>query len=220
MERLIAFGCSFTFGHGLSDCFRPPVDPGRRPSNKVWPNLIATHLKRKCINKSWPGSSNKRIWKSILDFKFKKDDIVFILWSFPERTAIFKETNKTVDIITSNSNNELYYKNFYDEYDSKTMMGLFISHANFYLESKNIKTFNLLVRKEYRDNLIKDQSINLVPYFLGDMMHDYPLALDNSHPGEEFQKVFSNKVITHIDEPISNNQTTFEKIKKVFRNES
>ena len=73
--RVIAFGCSFTFGHGLPDCFNPPKNPGKAPSKYAWPSLVANELNVKCINKSLPGSSNKRIWHNIGKFKFKKTKI-------------------------------------------------------------------------------------------------------------------------------------------------
>lgn len=37
MSRLIAFGCSHTYGHGLPDCFIPPHRPGTDPSKLSWP---------------------------------------------------------------------------------------------------------------------------------------------------------------------------------------
>ena len=43
MNKLWAFGCSLTFGHGLSDCFDGPKTNGAGPLPSIysWPAVLA-----------------------------------------------------------------------------------------------------------------------------------------------------------------------------------
>ena len=88
MDRLVAFGCSNTYGEGLPDCWVDKNgDPSRtkdgyhgpKPSKLAWPRLIANNMKRKCVNFAVPGASNKHILDIILHTKFVKGDIVVIV---------------------------------------------------------------------------------------------------------------------------------------------
>lgn len=88
--RLVASGCSMTYGHGLQDCFIPPVNPGKVASKLAWPSITAKLLGRECINVSRPGGSNANIIKSILEIDLKKTDTVTILWSFLTRDLEYK----------------------------------------------------------------------------------------------------------------------------------
>ena len=76
MKRIIAHGCSCTYGHSLEDCV-DPVDtalPGPAPSKMAYPQLIADTLGRECINASTPGIGNLNILRNILNFDYQEDD--------------------------------------------------------------------------------------------------------------------------------------------------
>lgn len=90
MKRLIAFGCSHTYGMGLEDSFieEEPFKPYISPSKYAWPNLLAEQLDRECVNLSIPGGSNLEILYSILDFKFQKSDSVVVGWTSPLRDIV------------------------------------------------------------------------------------------------------------------------------------
>ena len=90
MARLVAFGASYTYGDGLPDTF--PND--NKPSSLAWPGILADNLNLECVNMSSQGAGNKKIWHDILNFKFKPNDIVFILWAFPNRYTIFNSKSK------------------------------------------------------------------------------------------------------------------------------
>ena len=100
MRKFIAGGCSFTFGHELSD----DVD-GKEPSRKSWayglnlatrkPSLTANYLiKYDYICTAHPGSGNSGIARRVFDAVSKHankekgvDDIfcVVVMWSFKSR---------------------------------------------------------------------------------------------------------------------------------------
>ena len=53
MSRLITFGDSFTYGHGLVDCHVPEKNwQGPNPSKFAWPQVLGDMLGIEVINKS------------------------------------------------------------------------------------------------------------------------------------------------------------------------
>jgi hypothetical protein len=202
MSRLVAFGCSLTYGHGLPDCHVAPHHPGPSVSKLVWPEVVARQLNRKCINMATPGSSNKRIWHNIINFKFKKDDVAIILWSYEERFSILKNKKSVDDIghwVESNSA-VAYYQHLYNSYDASMQTKLYVSHANFLLKEKAISVYNLTTKKETVDIFkLSGQTIPHIPlYICNNYRDDYPKALDNKHPGVECNQVFGNDILQYV----------------------
>ena len=74
MSRLVAFGCSYTYGYGLSDCHIEPNKPGPNPSKLAWPSLLANMLDLEVVNCSNIGASNIHILWRLINFDFKNDD--------------------------------------------------------------------------------------------------------------------------------------------------
>lgn len=93
MGRLIAFGCSNTFGQALPDVWdfnkNKPVD--KTPSKYAWPQLLADKLNFECVNNGIQGNSPKDTWWLVMNFSFKDNDIVTILWPHIFRTTFFTE---------------------------------------------------------------------------------------------------------------------------------
>jgi hypothetical protein len=136
--RIIASGCSFTYGHGLKDCFSPPLGHGPNPSKFAWPSVVANLTNSECINVSAPGGGNNRIIKQLLEVDLNEGDIVTVLWSYTTRGTEFK-INETLNHGEWDENylkSRLEYSNALDLYLKNT-----ISIYNFtkYLESKNVK---------------------------------------------------------------------------------
>ena len=66
MNRLIAFGCSNTFGQALEDCWDyEKNDVGEYPSKLAWPSVLSKKLDLECHNHALPGASNKLIMNQI-----------------------------------------------------------------------------------------------------------------------------------------------------------
>ena len=192
--RVIAFGCSFTFGHGLPDCFNPPKNPGKAPSKYAWPSLVANELNVKCINKSLPGSSNKRIWHNIGKFKFKKTDIVFVMWTAPDRSCTLNRFTD-VDISPWIDSSSAYYKHYYSPYDSLIMSNLFVSNASHLLIDQGIQVYNLTFNK----NLFKlDNTVNSLPICMSKLKRKFPLALDDAHPGIKCHQEMSKQILDRL----------------------
>mgnify|MGYP003309481114 CR=1 FL=1 len=82
MTRLIAFGCSHTYGQALPDIWDHKKNKEittQGPSKYAWPQILSDKLNLECINLGSPGASNKEVWFHIVNTEFKKSDIV-ILW--------------------------------------------------------------------------------------------------------------------------------------------
>jgi len=91
-NKLITFGCSFTYGHGFPDCDEVcmSADPNTPASKHAWPNYVASDLGMDLLNLSSPGCGcyevGRRFMRNV--HRISKDDIVVIQWPFIERWPI------------------------------------------------------------------------------------------------------------------------------------
>ena len=223
MKRLIVFGDSMSYGVGLEDCW-PDT---RNPSRYCWPELAASALGRKCINKSVPGSSNKRIWFSIDRFKFRSDDLVLILWTYPDRTAVINNPFKVTNLLPSlvgNSQGQIeimarsYYENLHTYYDADITTKLYIRDATNNLKKLNLNFYQMIA--ESSDKSLFD-GITHIPLYMGDYERNYDKALDGDHAGYDGHLAFAKDLLDYMDaesdiekpKPLS----FFEKIKRKCR---
>jgi len=69
MKKIVTFGCSVTYGHGLPDCHIAPDMPGKSPSKLAWPSLVANQANVQLSNQGKCGASNLEILYNILKYK-------------------------------------------------------------------------------------------------------------------------------------------------------
>lgn len=199
MARLVAFGCSLTYGYGLEDCY---LDTNHGPSKLSWPNLLATELEIECINKGVTGASNTKILVETLDTTFNKDDLVILLWSYIPRGLVFESSNSSINIMPSLPHplKKSYYQ-VHNRYDLIVKSVLDINHANLFLATKGVKVYNFYVDRtlselaDYKlNNLLKD--IDLIWVNLHNFSLD--LANDKMHPGPISQKEITKFILQNI----------------------
>jgi len=196
VDRLIAFGSSYTYGDGLPDTF----PENTTPSKLAWPSILAAELNLECVNMSSRGASNRKIWHDILHFKFEPNDVVFILWAFPNRHTIFDSKLEFRNLLPSgvNKSNEAdaYYRYIYTEYDSALTTKLYINHANQLILSNNIQVHHLLLNIESKDLFeLGGQKIEFIPLAFEDSYKTaYPLSIDKLHPGEKCHRAFAKDI--------------------------
>jgi len=200
MARLIAFGDSFTYGHGLEDCHVPAPKiligrkekdlPGPNPSIFAWPQILGNLLGLTVVNKAVPGNSNLQILRDILKFEsFESSDLVIVGWTFKERDTIF---NKNILGQESETRISPWHKstklisqhlNVHNGYDMSVRMGLHIHHAECYLKTKVTEQLHFCAFHHawYNDLAV---FIKEPDYFISDpiLIHT-DKALDGSHPG-------------------------------------
>lgn len=223
MDRLVAFGCSNTYGHGLEDCFIPPLSAGFSHSNMAWPSKLAKYFNRACVNLALPGISNMHILDRILDCDFQKNDLVVILWTYLDRDIIRNINDQ--DIIHINSemlDTDIGKKWLMTHTDyNQAMKGMqAIHHAYHYFESIGIEHYHII--KPFWNQVIQAHQNNrgdmirpLPKYFsrlefLESSITDYkqknlPSALDGQHPGQEAHNVFAEDLYKEITQKRTHN---------------
>ncbi len=219
MTRLVAFGCSHTYGQALPDVWDHEnnkdiwleSDRDKLISSKyAWPQILANKLNIKCDNNGRPGASNKEIWWNIVNYDFQKTDVVIILWSFPYgRHAII--TKKELEYFNINENKtfegkqkcNIYFKYIYDEHDATLDSYLRINHIEMFLKD------NIKLIKHYYPGLVTEydlfkpswNKVNILEKFPGPI-YDKDRAFDGCHPGPESHKAFAMAVYDEIKDEI------------------
>lgn len=207
MPRLVTFGCSYTYGHGLPDCHIKPDHPGDQPSKYAWPQLLAHELKRECLNLSEPGSGNFQILMNVLRTKFEPDDLVIIGYSYFTRFKFYQMADK-VDRGYMIQQDHPAHKQVlledlnFEHWDKKVYWDnwLAIQHVELLLNSQGIQNFSFLSipLKEPKPNLIK------LDNFISDIQVIYrDKALDDKHPGLESHRQQSLLILDKIYDKIS-----------------
>lgn len=195
--RLLTFGCSLAYGHGLSDCFKQPYnEPGETASEQAFPTLVARKLNRQCINLSRPGASNKEIWTKAINYEYNIKDIVLVHWSYPDRNIIYKD-NKTIELAPWNDNTEskLFYKHFHSENDANNDFYLRLDHLNSYYNRLNLKYLFFIPKFTYYAEQPNWCNAEISPYSLVVISQENKdLALDNKHPGANSHFEFARQI--------------------------
>ena len=211
MDRLVAFGCSYTYGHGLPDCIMAKGRAGKKPSKFAWPHLLAKKLDKELYNAGIPGASNKLIMDTVINFPLKPTDTVVILWSFPNRHCILShkklepgnKLDKDVDVLPNGnlhtfigtySNSAMsarYYRLIHNEEDQLIMTNHYISYVRLFLEKHNIPNLQTTIKK-LDHPLIYDIDWD-------DLDNNYPLTPDK-HIGIEAQEILANRIHKRMTE--------------------
>jgi hypothetical protein len=189
--RLLAFGCSHTFGWGL-----PMTETG--PSKFAFPYLVAEKLGIECINNSWPGASNKEIWHTIMTSQdINTEDILLIHWTLHDRSCIIEKDNIIrFQAWNSDKLNKTYFKHIHSVADSIIDTNLRMQHI--YNNFANNKQYHLIAKRSHYVKL-KWNNVPLLDTDIYDMYGKYPLAEDNMHMGIQghikFAKIIYDKYL-------------------------
>lgn len=223
MSRLLVFGCSFTYGQGLPDCYNDTIkvygDRGDYPSKYSWGYLLGKKLNLEVVNYAKPGIGNLEILIKILQTEFKPDDLVITCFSFFERYFFyqFTEYDDGYGLRFNNGDQEYYDLVKYDATDKYVEQKYYwhnwlaIHHAELYLKSKNITNYSLTIGLDKHMYNLKNTSNNVqllhqskipsllqLQNFLNIDFKKIDFALDNAHPGLESHMLFASKIYTKI----------------------
>jgi hypothetical protein len=132
MNKLIAFGDSFTWGSELQDVI---MNKDIAPSVYTWPALFAKYSKLEYNCLARPGSSNHTIARTILDnlHVISKNDIVIINWTWINRWDFYNLKNSDWCTVRPSSDvvtifDRYYYKYFqselWDKFESLKVIAL------------------------------------------------------------------------------------------------
>lgn len=197
-NRLIALGCSHTYGHGLEDCFFPPHGYGPEPSKLAWPNQLSQLLEiEQTVNLALPGCSNKYICHAASCFDFKPTDLVVVLWTYNDRTGIFKSQDDYYIIAhwKDSKYSKKFIKSYYSNYDISFQNSIYINYLKLLLKQKNTDYFYDFLEDS---TTIDSHFVNLN---FDEHRKNYGSSLDGYHMDSqghsEWAKLWYNKIQAH-----------------------
>ena len=193
-KRLITFGCSNTYGHGLPDCHVPPNEAGPNPSKVAWPQLLAGRRQLECINLSWPGGSNKLMWWKTVNFEFEPTDVVIYYATYPDRDMII--SNKVGETHTDQMGTwssvdkrvKAYHRYVAQSNSTKTweyQSYVHIDHAHQHVLRQGVKNvFHFKRNNQQFEHKLPDwATFKFQTISIEDMITTFDTALDGSHDG-------------------------------------
>lgn len=204
-SRLVAFGCSHSYGMGLADCYnRITKFAGDQPSRLAWPQLLADHMNIECVNLSRPGNSCKGIWNDVISADLTSTDLVVIMWTHASRWCIFKDGDiEDIAYYMDSPKSNNYFKSFYDPHDANMDLNLRLSHVSMHLDSKHVKNYHTIYKlSDYKPlDFNRACVLDRIPC-LNKLKLSHPRGSDNKHPGELAHAEFAKNLHAAIQELI------------------
>ena len=217
--KLVTFGCSFTYGHGLSDCMAEDGSNGPTASEQAWPSVLGKLTGMKVDNASSPGSGNLMITKAIVDYsKFTKQTVVVIMWSNNDRETIYKTGNEKLHMLPGflddtmpgtfwfdkDKNNfkktiTTYYENYHEDWNATLNQTIRMNFVHAFLKNKGIKSFHVHSEHHRLDiNYFKKfnvRDLNLKYFNWKNNFHiDDALDIPKPHPGPRSHALMATNI--------------------------
>lgn len=179
--------------------------PGTEPSKFAWPELLAQLTDRICVNKASCGASNKEIWYDIHKFEFEPQDLVFVQWSFYDRSCILYD-NGIIPLghwmINDDKNSRLFFKKFYSKYEQYADFCLRARDIADYLKSMKIKSHMIAAPKNRTVSQTENHNVITLPEMLNTpniAQVATDAALDRHHPGLKSHSQFAQLIFDEIN---------------------
>lgn len=147
MNKIIAYGCSFTHGDGVDQ-------------DKSWPQHLSKLFGVEVINRGISGGSNKasvnRLFEDITQSAYTDTFVVFS-WTGIQRTTFYSEQrNQWVPCLIGHESpdpelanmTKLYYKYFYNDYEALYNYFVQILSVQSFLKSRDLEYFFINAFKE------------------------------------------------------------------------
>lgn len=215
--KILAVGCSFTYGAELPDV---PVDTlyhNIPPSQYAYPALLGKMYNAEVVNLGKPGGSNSRIFRLALDESLKnKYDLIICGWSDLARVDL---QHNGVDLPTTVYSKwafekfpwvESYYKHHYnDNHALQTWLTQLIALQNHFKHNNQKYLFLSMQRPIFIDKQVIEKYNHLIrlidtEHYLGwpmfgmtDWMGDCPKGI-SGHPLELGHQRIAEKIDEHI----------------------
>ena len=163
VATLYVFGCSNSFGIGLSDTgVYANMHSNDIPSKLAWPQILADATNMQCKNLSVPGASNKELWHRIVTTPWHtmdcKNTVVVIHWTFIDRHVIYTRSAPIHILISHHmvKGARAYYKHLYFDYNNNMELELYANHVKLMLDKLGIENyhFDSFDRTHFDDNVI------------------------------------------------------------------
>ena len=210
-EAFGAFGCSFTYGHGLQE-------------NETWPHLLSNKFNKKFLNFGTPGIGIDGIFynikASIKDYTFKK--IIILLPHFNRRLATLKHkdiwfrwptlTNSPTSwskLLPAPTHENLQIKNEMFKIKGENNVKKIFSDTNSIYSKKVLNRMMQFCKQHFNKIYLSTWSEEVYQYILElypenvlpmyKMSQKYPLVRDN-HPGLEHNRQFVESIVQYIND--------------------
>ena len=208
--RLIAFGCSQTYGHCLPDCYVENdtwdgIGIADNPSKFAFPAIVGAKLNRETVNLSYPGCSNKYIWHTAVNYNFLPNDIVIFAWTLPNRSMVVtnKDNIEHVGMWPSVDRINKSYQHYVGVSNSDINLEIeawhFMDHAHRLIKPK-VKTIlhYCLVSMKY-ENRPAWAEVDFQAGFESVVKpRDLDYALDNAHYGLRSHRVIAKRIMQDL----------------------
>ena len=215
--KLVTFGCSFTYGHGLSDCIAEDGSNGPTASEQAWPSMLGKLTGMKVDNASEPGSSNLMITKAIVDYsKYTKDTVVVVMWSNNDRETIYNDhARQKLHMLPGFLDDHMprtfwfnkdknnfkkkvitYYEDYHEDWNATLNQMIRMNFVYAFLKNKGIKSFHVQSKQHAIDSYYFDKfSLNNLNFkyfnYKTDFFIDDALDVPNPHPGPNSHKLMA-----------------------------
>jgi hypothetical protein len=188
MEKIVFFGDSYMYGHGLADCLdKNGYGPGPEPSKLGWANLLCEMRNASGRNISIPGASNLEILWKMLNTKIDSDEIIIVQWSFWNRDCLLHD-NEIAPVGIWREDSKMYYR-VHSNSDMIKRNYLNINHGHLWLKQKSNSFLMLGNEKNYKEIDNTDEGWKHFAKLTDDMISPYfshvwcDIAEDNVHAG-------------------------------------
>lgn len=205
MNKLYAFGCSYTYGDETDMYYRDPL----KPSADAWPQLLADKMELDCINLGVSGASNDLIFKNTLEKinEIENNDLVIVMMTFPDRKLINGvKDDKPVNAMPSEIDYTDYYINYHSEelgllnfiQNFLSLQELLKNHR-YYITFVTYEPFLYCKKYKWTKNLIIKTNHIIKPLRFG----FYSLIGDKKmHPDSHGHKIISDTIYKDIAKTI------------------
>ena len=190
MKRIVTYGCSHTLGEGVTN---PEVDS--------WPAILGTKLNLPVLNLGVSGGSNRYIQHEVVNTDLSKDDIVLILWTYPDRYHFFESRSKHTGLInvwSESENSKFWFKNLNNSYNEQFDNQTIVNYINLFLLNKGVQVFNLVVERDFDYYFELGNFTPLDINFTRDYLKGFPRGNDGWHMGREGNIAFASTIGTMI----------------------
>lgn len=194
ISRLVTFGCSLTYGHGLADCYQDNGREGEKPSVQAWPALVGQRLKLPVENRGQAGASNKEIWLNILSSKYKEGDMVVVLWTYINRNCLlFPDYIDRYGPWRGSVRSKKWLEHQFNDYDASIELMGRVDHVKHHLDKKKIRNHHY-----FADWYITPQRVFTRYNYPKDKMFIKAVldfGRDGMHPGAKTHQAFAEQVV-------------------------
>jgi hypothetical protein len=200
--QLWCSGCSHTYGHGLPDCFVPPLDPGDQASELAWPSILGQVLRMPVHNLSDPGAGVRWVWWQSIQAPVQPGDVQVVFW--PEWSGRVDHISGPdvargdyIKIRYWNPEHEYYFQNYWSSYDQWLSFCALSDQLRRVRHSQGVHFYELVWEPGMYTEFSEPawyQPGWLSEYFGADLYARMPPALDGRHRGVQAHQLFGQRL--------------------------